>query len=86
VKIAKAALDSVKPHIDPTTAFSKDIGYWNTAATILSAMANFDHFTHGTTYKAFVTTTLNTASSKYSHFDKVGSPLTAVMTCSHRSV
>jgi hypothetical protein len=69
--MAKAALDSVVSKIDPATAFGKDIGYWGTAATDLSAMANFDHFTGGSNYKDLVTKTLNTASTKYTHFDQV---------------
>jgi hypothetical protein len=45
VKIAKTALDSMVNHINASTAFAKDVGYWGTAATVLSAMANFDKFT-----------------------------------------
>jgi hypothetical protein len=48
-----------------------DIGYWPTASTVLSAMTNFDRDTKTTTYKDFVTKTLNKAFALYKDYDQV---------------
>jgi hypothetical protein len=47
-------------------------GFWPTASTVLSAMANYDHFTGSTTYKTQVTNAINKAFSLYTNFDEVG--------------
>jgi hypothetical protein len=46
-------------------------GFWPTGATVLSAMANFDHFTGAKTYQSTVTSALNKAFSLYANFDEV---------------
>jgi hypothetical protein len=46
-------------------------GYWGSAATVLSAMANLDYFTNSTIYKNHVTSALNTAFQLYPNFDPV---------------
>ncbi len=47
------------------------MGYWGSAATVYSALSNYDHFVKTTTYKATVTNGLNKVFSEYAHFDQV---------------
>ena len=49
------------------------VGYWGSAATVYSSMANYDHFTGSTVYKTEVINGITTAFNEYSHFDQVSS-------------
>jgi hypothetical protein len=55
----------------PDNAEYKDIGYWPSASTVYSSMANFDLFTKTTTYKAQVTDSLNKVFSLHQNYDQV---------------
>jgi hypothetical protein len=60
------------PKFDAVKKQYQDIGFWPTASTVLSSMANFDRDTHTNTYKDFVTNTLNEAFVLYKNYDQVG--------------
>lgn len=59
------------PYYNSNNGQYDNIGFWPSAATVYSAMANYDHFTGTTTYKTQVTNALNKAFSLYAHYDEV---------------
>ncbi len=67
---AKAAIDVIAPKTTSNGEF-QDVGYWGSAATVYSALSNYDHFVKTTTYQATVTNGLNKVFSEYAHFDQV---------------
>jgi hypothetical protein len=69
--IAKTGIDQMASHYNANDGQYDDIGFWPSAATVYSAMSNYDHFTGTTTYKSQVTTALNKAFSLYAHYDEV---------------
>ncbi|RDX51561.1 endo-1,6-alpha-mannosidase [Lentinus brumalis] len=68
---AKAAIDVIAPKTTSNGEF-QDVGYWGSAATVYSALSNYDHFVKTTTYQATVTNGLNKVFSEYAHFDQFG--------------
>lgn len=68
---AKAAIDVIAPRTTSNGEF-QDVGFWGSAATVYSAMANYDHFVSSTTYKNTVVDGLNKVFSEYAHFDQFG--------------
>ncbi|KAI0780123.1 glycoside hydrolase family 76 protein [Fomes fomentarius] len=68
---AKAAIDVIAPRTNSNGEF-QDVGFWGSAATVYSAMANYDHFVSSTTYKDTVVNGLNKVFSEYAHFDQFG--------------
>jgi hypothetical protein len=69
--LAQAGIAQIAPSINSADGQVDAIGFWPSASTVLSAMANYDYFTKGTTYKTQVTNSLNTAWSLYSNYDEV---------------
>ncbi|KAI0094828.1 glycoside hydrolase [Irpex rosettiformis] len=71
ISISKAGIDQITPQLVASTANFNGIGYWQ-SGNVFSAMANHDHFAGTTTYKTTVLNGLNTAFSKYAHYDQFG--------------
>ena len=67
---ARAAIDTIAPRTTSNGEF-QDVGYWGSAATVYSAMANYDHFVRATAYRSAVTGGLNRVFGEYAHFDQV---------------
>ena len=67
---ARAAIDVIAPRTTSNGEF-QDVGYWGSAATVYSAMANYDHFVRATAYRSAVTGGLNRVFGEYAHFDQV---------------
>ncbi|KAI0717506.1 glycoside hydrolase family 76 protein [Cerioporus squamosus] len=68
---AKAAIDVIASKTTSNGEF-QDVGYWGSAATVYSALSNYDHFVKTTTYQSTVVNGLNKVFSEYSHFDQFG--------------
>lgn len=67
---ARAGIDVIANRQTSNGEF-QDVGYWGSAATVYSAMANYDKFVSSTTYKSTVVNGINKVFGQYAHFDPV---------------